>query len=136
VCYDDQCAFCVGWAASLRRLLERRGFALVPLQSLAVRSRLKAAAEEDRDEMKVITHNGSVFGGADGLIYLARSIPWGWPVFALAAIPGMKSVLCSAYRFVARHRGCTGRVGACAARRKEPTARTRWSGWLSFQRKS
>jgi alginate O-acetyltransferase complex protein AlgI len=80
--------------------------------------------------MKVITRSGSVFGGADGLIYLAKSVPWGWPVFALAAIPGMKSVLRGAYRFVARRRGCTGRVGVCAVRRNEPTVHTSWPGWL------
>ena len=41
VCYDAECALCVRWVERFRVLLEKYGFALLPLQSLEVRAALK-----------------------------------------------------------------------------------------------
>ena len=41
VVYDGECGVCAGLARRFRRVLERRGFALVPLQSPWMSSRLR-----------------------------------------------------------------------------------------------
>jgi predicted DCC family thiol-disulfide oxidoreductase YuxK len=112
VCYDADCALCVRWAARFRALLERHGFALVPLQSPAVRASLPVSQEELLSQMRVVTTEGHVFGGADALVYLSRAICR--PVFELTRIPGMKPLLRAAYRFIARNRAC--HAGTCATR--------------------
>lgn len=131
VCYDAECALCRRWALRSRRLLEHHGFCLVPLQSPDVRARLEAAAADGDDEMKVIMRSGPVFGGADAVLYLAKNFRWGWPLFALGTVPGMKRLLRSAYRFLARHRTCRLRAGSCAVRRVDPAWTLKQSlGWL------
>jgi predicted DCC family thiol-disulfide oxidoreductase YuxK len=112
VCYDADCAICVRWAARFRTLLERHGFALMPLQSPAVHATLPVSQEELLAEMRVITRDGHVFGGADALIYLSPVICK--PLFALTRIPGIKPLLRTAYRFVARNRTCN--TGVCVLR--------------------
>jgi predicted DCC family thiol-disulfide oxidoreductase YuxK len=112
VCYDAECALCVRWAERLRAVLERRGFRLLPLQSPAVRAALPVPESEWLAEMRVITRGGDIFGGADALVYLSRTICQ--PIFALTQIPGATPLLRSAYRFLARHRRC--QSGACRPR--------------------
>lgn len=112
VCYDADCALCVRWAARFRALLKRNGFTLIPLQSPAVRAALPLSEEELLTEMRVITLEGRIFGGADALVYLSRVLCK--PFFDLTHIPGIKPLLRTAYRFVARTRTC--HASSCAAR--------------------
>jgi alginate O-acetyltransferase complex protein AlgI len=110
VCYDAECALCVRWANRFRGLLKGHGFGLIPLQSPEVRAALKIPRDELLAEMRVVTSDGHVFGGADALLYITRTIcP---PMFELARIPGIKPLLRTLYRFVARNRTCI--TGACA----------------------
>jgi predicted DCC family thiol-disulfide oxidoreductase YuxK len=113
ICYDAECALCVRWANRLRVLCEKHGFILLPLQSPAVRNVLNVSEEQLLAEMRVITTNGHVFGGADALIYLSHVICK--PLLLLTRIPGTTQILRAAYRFLARHRGCA--AGACTTRR-------------------
>jgi predicted DCC family thiol-disulfide oxidoreductase YuxK len=113
VCYDAECGICVRWAERFRGLLERRGFILLPLQSAAVRDTLRMPEDELLAEMRVITSAGRVFGGADALVYLSNTIFK--PLFWLAHVPGVKPILRSGYRFIARNRDCG--HGVCANRR-------------------
>jgi len=108
VCYDAECGICVRWAERFRGLLERRGFILLPLQSAMVRDTLRVPEDELLAEMRVITSNGRVFGGADALVYLSNAVYK--PLFWLAHFPGVKPLLRRGYRFIARNRAC-GAVG-------------------------
>ncbi len=81
-----------------------RGVHLVPLQAGWVRQRLGLSEEELLREMKLIVRDGRVLGGADALVELAREIWWGWPLFALAQLPGAKAVMRMVYRWIARNR--------------------------------
>lgn len=112
LCYDADCPLCVRWAERFRPLLERRGFVMVPLQSAAVRDVLPVAPGELLAEMRVITRDGRIFGGADALVYLSRVICW--PLFELTRIPGIKPLLRTGYRFIARNRACG--ADACGLR--------------------
>jgi hypothetical protein len=63
--------------------------------------------------MRVVTHRGTVFGGADALMYLSHFVCK--PLVPLTRIPGAKPLLRAVYRWVARHRSCNS--GACRVRR-------------------
>jgi len=109
VCYDAECPLCVRWANRLRRLLELHGFTLLPLQSPTVRATLSIPRNELLAEMRVITNDGHVFGGADALLYITRAICR--PIFELTRIPGTRPLLRAVYRFIARNRKCS--TGSC-----------------------
>lgn len=104
VCYDAECPLCVRWANRFRSLLEGHGFTLIPLQSPAVRAALRIPREDLLAEMRVITNDGRVFGGADALLYITRV--FSRPIFELTRIPGTRPLLRTVYRFIARNRTC------------------------------
>ena len=111
VFFDADCAFCSAWARHLHATLESRGFGLAALQSPRVRALLNLPDGELLREMRLLTADGSVLGGADALIFLARTIWWAWPVYALAQLPGVRALLAAAYRWLAAHRHCLGGAG-------------------------
>ena len=110
VVYDGACGVCAGPARRFRPLLERRGFALVPIQSPWMSSRLRFSysipLENLLDEMRVLTADGRALGGADAVLFLAGRIWWARPLAALGALPPLRSLLRLAYRWFAarRHR--------------------------------
>jgi hypothetical protein len=87
-----------------RALLEKRGFALLPLQSADVRAALRLPENDLLKEMRVLAANGRIYGGADALAYVSRIACK--PVFWLTRFPGAMPLLRVAYRFLARNRGC------------------------------
>ena len=120
--YDGDCALCTRLVRWFRGPLERRGYALVPLQAPWIAARLhisyRVAPEDLLKEMRVLTGDGRCLGGSVGVLHLAREIWWTWPLWALAKLPGMPALLDFGYRSVAQHRHCVGAVGqritACA----------------------
>ena len=104
VFYDGRCSMCARTVGRVRRTLIRRGFLLAPLQRGWVQERLGLGPEELLDEMRVLTADGEILGGAEAAIYLARHIWWGRPLATLARVPGALSVLRRLYRFIARRR--------------------------------
>jgi predicted DCC family thiol-disulfide oxidoreductase YuxK len=104
ILYDADCGFCTRWAWRLARFLGPRGYHLAPLQAPWVRQRLALSEEELLCEMRVLTADDALYGGADAFVFLARQVWWTWP-FALAArLPGMMPLLRAGYRWVARNR--------------------------------
>jgi predicted DCC family thiol-disulfide oxidoreductase YuxK len=128
VFYDAECSLCCRWAGRCRRILERNGFALVPLQSHEARRILNLTEPDLLAEMRVRTADGGVLGGADALLHLAKAVGWGWPLFVVASLPGMKPVLRRAYQFVARHRTCG--VGNCRVTAPAQGSRIPMTAWL------
>jgi len=122
VFYDADCPFCTRWAWRTDELLARHGWHLAPLQADWVRLRLDLKDDEPLLEMKLLTADGRIFGGADALVHLARSIWWMWPLFAPAQLPGVTLVLRAIYRRIAKNRFCFGRRCALPAK---PVARHR-----------
>jgi predicted DCC family thiol-disulfide oxidoreductase YuxK len=112
--FDGECEFCRRSAESWRGAFERRGFDFVALQMPWVRERLALDKDELLREMRVMLPDGRVWGGADAVVELARHAWWGWPLIALAWVPGMKRLLRAGYRAVAARRSCAGK--ACAIR--------------------
>ncbi|MGN6555429.1 MAG: thiol-disulfide oxidoreductase DCC family protein [Verrucomicrobiota bacterium] len=110
VCYDRDCPVCRKWAGRFTGVLERNGFAVVPLQAPEIRAYLRLPEAELLQEMRVITADGKVIGGANALVFLAAKIPALRPFNWLAKLPGVSALLCAAYRWFARNRTCDGEV--------------------------
>jgi len=109
--YDAECKFCRDLAERFRERLLRRGVGLAPLQTDWVRELLGLAPGELPDEMKLLTKNGKIIGGADAVVYLARYFWWGWGLRLVAHLPGARFVLRRAYAALARRRYCV--KGGC-----------------------
>ena len=112
VFYDGECPFCVRGIRRFEAMLRRHRFGVVPLQSPGAASALAVAPEHLLDEMRLRLRDGRVFGGADALMEVARRIWWAWPLWAVSRLPGARPLLRTAYRSVARNRGCMGNTCA------------------------
>jgi predicted DCC family thiol-disulfide oxidoreductase YuxK len=106
VFYDANCPLCRGWIRRVFAILVRRGLHPVPFQAGWVRKRLQLSEGEPLVEMKLLTRDGKIHGGADALAQIARAIWWAWPLYILAQIPGVKSLLRRIYLRLAANRPC------------------------------
>ena len=106
VFYDGDCAFCRSWLLRLEKPLRRRGFGLAALQEPWVGKQLGLPPEALLEELKVLSPEGHVLGGADAFLHLARNFWWAWPLWCLGALPGARPLLRRLYRFVAGNRHC------------------------------
>jgi predicted DCC family thiol-disulfide oxidoreductase YuxK len=123
VLFDGSCRLCREAAQRFARLLRRHGFEPATLKAPWVQARLGLAAGADPAEMIVLTADGASFGGADGILEIARRIWWAWPLFAAAQIPGVMPLLRTAYRRLVANRHCFD--GTCRT-----VSPTRWSDGL------
>lgn len=55
-------------------------------------------------QMHVLTPDGQMLGGFEGVRRLLRDLPLGFPVWLVLHVPGMNWVGSGVYRFIARHR--------------------------------
>lgn len=115
--FDRDCPVCSALARRFRPTLELRGFGLAALQDPRVQALLHLPPSELLREMRVVTADGNVFGGASAIVYLARQIWWAWPLYAASHIPGAKPILDAGYRWFADHRTCV--AGQCALPEKD-----------------
>lgn len=100
VLYDGECPLCLGLVDRYGPFATKLGFQLGTLQE----------AGFPLDEMRLVTADGRVYGGADALLHLVGRV---WrPLMLLAWVPGVTPLARCAYRFVAARRNCRG--GACA----------------------
>jgi predicted DCC family thiol-disulfide oxidoreductase YuxK len=114
VFYDADCRFCVKTARRFERVLTRRRFELVPLQIPGASAELGVPGDQLLAEMRLRSHDGTVFGGAAAVVEIARRIWWAWPLWALSRLPAAMRLMCATYRWIARRRSCTS--GACEIR--------------------
>jgi predicted DCC family thiol-disulfide oxidoreductase YuxK len=105
--FDAECRFCTRIARWLDPVLRRRGLGVAPLQDPRVRALLGMSRRELLKELRFLMSDGTHAGGANAVLAVAREIWWAHPLIWLAALPGMMSVLDTAYRWVAARRGCS-----------------------------
>ena len=117
VFYDGECPFCIRQAARFNRLLRKRRIELLPLQSAYARDLLRLTDAELLNEMRLLTSDNRLLGGADAVIELTRRIWWAWPFFLLVQIPGTKVLLRKGYKWFAERRHCFS--GTCPVKRTE-----------------
>ena len=104
--YDRDCRSCSDLARHFASVFARRGFAFEPLQEPWVQTELALADVEALVEMRVLTRDGTVFGGADAIVFLTRQVWWMSPLTWFAQLPGGRRVLQSLYRRFAAGRHC------------------------------
>jgi predicted DCC family thiol-disulfide oxidoreductase YuxK len=111
--FDAGCTFCVKIVRAVAPTLQKRGFALAPLQDPRVGSLLGLSQTELLLEMRLLLSNGQQTGGADAAIALAHEIWWARPLVWLSKLPVMMQLLRRTYRWIAARRKCAGAI-ACS----------------------
>ena len=124
VFYDAQCPMCSRWASRFTNVLLRRRFLTAPLQRGWVQQRLKLDSNDALTEMRVLSANGELLGGAAAVVYLADRIWWARPLAMIAKFPGVMGMLSRAYRFIAQRRCCAVKRGAISQASSVPTPHT------------
>ena len=104
--YDAECALCLRWMCRTERLLDRRDFKFVPLQTAWAKERLGLTEATALTEMRFLLADGRIFGGADAAIEISRYIWWTWPAWVISKIPGVILFCRAIYRFIAKNRHC------------------------------
>jgi predicted DCC family thiol-disulfide oxidoreductase YuxK len=104
--FDAECAFCTGIATWLMGPMERRGFALAPLQDPRVGVLLGLSPEALMRAIRFVLTDGSQYLGADAVLAVARELWWARTLVWMAKLPGMMSVIQLGYRWVAQRRSC------------------------------
>jgi predicted DCC family thiol-disulfide oxidoreductase YuxK len=108
--YDADCAFCIKIVRAVAPSLQKRGFALAPLQDPRVGALLGLSQSELLMEMRLLLSNGQQTGGADAAVALAHEIWWARPVVWLSRLPRMMQLLRHAYRWIAARRKCSAAI--------------------------
>ena len=104
ILYDDSCGFCRRWVPFWERALQKRGFAIAPLQSDWVRAKYNLSEAELLNDLRLLLADGSQIKGADVYRYATKRIWWAWPVYLFSITPGLRSIFDWAYRTFAANR--------------------------------
>src|SRR5258708_25566863 len=79
VCFDSSCSICTSLARRFQPTVEKRGFGMAALQDPRVATLLGLPPDQLLREMRVVTANNELYGGADAIAFLARQIWWAPP---------------------------------------------------------
>lgn len=109
VCYDGECSLCTNLIGRWGHRMRRAGFRLAPLQLPAIQRRLGITGIPD--EMKLLTPQGEIIGGADAVVAIAEGLGLSHDLAQGARSPLVGPLLRQLYAVVAKHRGCV--TGVC-----------------------
>lgn len=104
VLYDGYCGFCSRWVPFFRETLERRGFAIAPLQSEWVAEKLRLSPDELTADVRLLLVNGRQLRGPDVYRYVMRRIGWTMPLYFLSVLPILCRLFDAGYRAIAENR--------------------------------
>ncbi len=104
ILYDDSCGICRRWIPFWQAALQRRGFAIAPLQAGWVRAQLQLSEAELLRDLRLLLADGSQICGADVYRYATRRIWWAWPVYLFSITPGLRNLFDWGYRTFAANR--------------------------------
>ena len=104
ILYDDSCGVCRRWIPFWESALQRRGFAIAPLQADWVRAELQLIEAELLHDLRLLLADGSQIRGADVYRYATRRIWWAWPVYLFSITPGLRNIFDWGYRTFAANR--------------------------------
>ena len=104
--YDGECPLCINIVKHASPTLRRRRFGVATFQTTWVQERLGLKPGDPLAEMKLLLDDGTIFGGADAQVQIAKAVWWMWPLFAFAQLPGAMFLLRVNYRWVAANRYC------------------------------
>ena len=128
VLFDNECRLCGRLARRWAPFLGRHHFQLVALQTPWVRERLELRDDELLKEMRLLTPQGSLYGGADAFVAITRQIWWAWPFYCVAQVPFVRTALRHCYAWVARRRNCLS--GSCQIEVDSNGLGLKWVKWV------
>jgi len=74
------------------------------MQEEWVKEKMNIANIEEIDEMRILTKDGVMIEGVDGILHVAKYV-WGtWPMWFLSKIPPIGWLMKTVYRKVAQNR--------------------------------
>lgn len=132
VLFDGDCSFCTGLAKRYGPWLLKHGYRMAPLQAAWVRERLGLTEGALFTEMRLLTSDGKLYGGADALIAIARTIWWAKPLALLARLPGVHAPLQATYRRLAARRHCLSSACGVGTGTARPRRSVKWLGFLTL----
>ena len=106
VLYDGACGICSRWVPFWAPTLARLGLDVAPLQAPWVAGRLRLEPDALVSDLRLLLADGRHLAGADVYRYVMRRLWWAYPLYLLAAAPGLRRLFDRAYRAFAdrRHR--------------------------------
>ncbi len=104
ILYDDSCGFCRRWIPFWRFTLNKRGFAIAPLQSAWVRGSLQLSDAEVLTDLRLLLRSGQQVLGADVYRYVTKRIWWAYPIYLFSIAPLFWRLFNGGYRTFARNR--------------------------------
>jgi predicted DCC family thiol-disulfide oxidoreductase YuxK len=104
VLYDGDCGICSRWVPSWGPTLGRLGLGVAPLQSPWVEQRTGMRADDLLSDIRLLQPDGRLISGADVYRYVMRRLWWGYPLYLLSLVPGLRAFFDWGYRTFARHR--------------------------------
>lgn len=102
--YDDGCGFCRTWVPYWEKTLNKRGFAIAPIQSRWVVEALELSAGEVPTAIRLLLVDGKQVVGADVYRHVMRHIGWAYPIYLLSCVPLLRGLFDAAYHAFARNR--------------------------------
>ena len=104
VFYDGTCAICKGGVKRFGFLMRRAKFECADMQEEWVKEKMNITNIEDIDEMRILTKDGVMIEGVDGILHVAKYVWWTWPMWFLSKIPPIGWLMKVVYRNVAQNR--------------------------------
>src|SRR5215212_7460397 len=104
--YDGLCVLCQQSKRLIERLDWRHRVEFLDVHDWSVVETRYAqlSFEQAMGQMHVVTSDGQLIGGFEGVRSLLRDLPLGFPLWLLFRLPGMTRMGNTVYRFIARHR--------------------------------
>ncbi len=106
VFYDGNCNFCKNFIEKVQPLLKRNSLAAHPSSSTEAQKALGLKPGETPGEMKVLTAEKKLLGGADAIMFIIGKSWWGYPLYLFSRLPGVHYLFKVGYRFVSKRRYC------------------------------
>lgn len=104
ILYDDSCGICRRWVPFWERTLQKRGFAIAPLQADWVKEKLQLDENDLLQDLRLLLATGETIQGADTYRYAMKRIWWAYPIYLFSVAPLGKSIFDWSYRKFATHR--------------------------------
>jgi len=104
ILYDNSCGICRRWVPFWEKTLQRRGFAICPLQADWVREKTNMDESELKQDLRLLLPNGELISGANTYRYAMRRIWWARPIYWFSIAPGGRKIFDHCYRRFADNR--------------------------------
>jgi predicted DCC family thiol-disulfide oxidoreductase YuxK len=105
VFYDGNCSFCVAGVKQMSPFLKLAHFRSSPQQADWAQMLIQEADQgQVIQAIRILTEDGKLHAGADGLLEIVRRIFWAYPFYLLSFLPGVRPLLRTGYDWIAKRR--------------------------------